>query len=143
MSVTIKVEDNSAEVMAQIDEALEKAFISIGEAAETYAKLLCPVGTPESTGIPGYIGGTLRGSITYATHTQHSSGESPAEPDDYAERAEPEEKSVVIGTNVYYATYVEQGTSKMRARPYLEPAMANHLQEYKGIFERYLNAISD
>lgn len=143
MNINVKVKDNSEETMAQIDEALENAFISIGEAAETYAKLLCPVGTPESTGIPGYIGGTLRGSITYATHTQHSSGQEPAGPDDYAERAVPDEKSVVIGTNVYYASYVEQGTSRMRKRPYLEPAMANHLQEYQSIFESYLNAISD
>lgn len=142
MSINIKIEDHSEEVMAEIDEALEKAFIAIGEAAETYAKLKCPVGTPESTGIPGYIGGTLRGSITYATHTQHSSGQEPASPDDYAEKATPDKHSVAIGTNVYYGPYIELGHRKPNPRPFLAPAIQDHLQEYQSIIERYLNSIS-
>lgn len=34
-----------------------------------------------------------------------------------------DESSVVVGTDVSYAKYVEQGTSKMEARPYLRPAL--------------------
>lgn len=37
---------------------------------------------------------------------------------------EPEsDESVVVGTDVSYAKYVEQGTSRMAARPYLRPAL--------------------
>lgn len=40
---------------------------------------------------------------------------------------EPEsDQSVVIGTDVHYAKYVEQGTSKMAARPYLRPALESN-----------------
>ena len=40
-----------------------------------------------------------------------------------------------IGTNVEYAPYVELGTSRTRAQPYLKPAVVNHSDEYKRIVE--------
>ena len=43
-----------------------------------------------------------------------------------------------IGTNVEYAPYVEMGTVNTPAQPYLEPAIMNHLEEYKDILEREL-----
>lgn len=43
-------------------------------------------------------------------------------------------KTVYIGTNVEYAPYVEKGTSKTKAQPFLEPAITNHVDEYKTIF---------
>lgn len=43
--------------------------------------------------------------------------------------------AVYIGTNVEYAPYVELGTSRMKARPFLGPAAENHGQEYKELFE--------
>lgn len=49
-----------------------------------------------------------------------------------------DEKTVYIGTNVEYAPYVEMGTSKTKAQPYLKPAATNHNDEYRAIIERYL-----
>lgn len=46
-----------------------------------------------------------------------------------------DENSVAIGTNVEYAIYQELGTSKMKAQPYLKPAVMEHLNEYKEIAE--------
>lgn len=43
------------------------------------------------------------------------------------------EQAAIIGSNVEYAAYVELGTSKMRARPYLRPAAENHAAEYKNL----------
>jgi HK97 gp10 family phage protein len=43
-------------------------------------------------------------------------------------------KTVYIGTNVEYAPYVEMGTSKTKAQPFLEPAITNHVDEYRTIF---------
>ena len=57
--------------------------------------------------------GTLRNSIT---HTYDS-------------------KFAYIGTNVEYAPYVENGTSKMKARPFLKPAATEHGEEYKKLME--------
>ena len=51
------------------------------------------------------------------------------------------EKAVYIGTNVEYAPYVELGTSKMAERPYLRPAVENHIQEYVDVFKSELQGI--
>ena len=49
-----------------------------------------------------------------------------------------DEDTAYIGTNVEYAPYVEFGTSKTAAQPYLRPAAQNHSEEYKRIIEHYL-----
>lgn len=46
--------------------------------------------------------------------------------------------SAYIGTNVEYAPYVEMGTSRMGAQPYLKPAATEHGEEYKQIVKTYL-----
>ena len=58
--------------------------------------------------------GNLRNSITHARY---------------------DENTEVIGTNVEYAPYVELGTVRMAARPYLRPAAENHTPEYKAVVE--------
>lgn len=117
MEMTFKMKDDFSALIeeaafSQIERALEK----VGLTAERYAKIACPVGTPESTGKKGYVGGTLRNSISH-THDKNT---------------------VYIGTNVEYAPYVEMGTKKMAARPYLGPAIVKHVQEYKSIIEQEL-----
>lgn len=52
--------------------------------------------------------------------------------------ARPGEEAVYIGTNVEYAPYVEYGTRRSRAQPYLEPAIQNHLGEYERIAKSFL-----
>ena len=42
-------------------------------------------------------------------------------------------EAAYIGTNVEYGPFIEFGTSKMRAQPYLEPAVTRHKDEYKEI----------
>ena len=44
-------------------------------------------------------------------------------------------QTVYVGTNVEYAPYVETGTWKMKAQPYLRPSIENHIQEYQKIFK--------
>lgn len=46
--------------------------------------------------------------------------------------------TVYIGTDVEYAKYVELGTSRMEARPHLEPAITGHIEEYKQIILDHL-----
>ena len=62
--------------------------------------------------------GRLRASITHDTR--------------------PEEESVYIGSNVFYSSYVEYGTSKAKAQPYLRPGIENNIDTYKSIAEGYL-----
>lgn len=60
--------------------------------------------------------GRLRNSITHETEQ------------DYA----------IIGTNVEYAPYQELGTSKMKAQPYLRPAVDQSQGDIKKILEQEL-----
>lgn len=135
----VRFEDNSAEVLSELGRARSRILEIIGLKIESYAKKLCPVGTPESTGKKGYRGGTLRNSIAHLVT----------------------EDSVTVGSNVEYAPYVELGTgpyfevppeweqfettpgagvgkSYVKPRPFLRPAIENHKDEFKKIAEREL-----
>lgn len=48
------------------------------------------------------------------------------------------EDTAYIGTNVEYAPYVELGTSRTRAQPYIKPSVADHVSEYQRIIEARL-----
>lgn len=48
-----------------------------------------------------------------------------------------DDDTAYIGTNVEYAPYVEYGTSRTKAQPFLKPAANNHADEYRAIFEYY------
>ena len=132
-------QNNIPEVLEALKGATEKALTEVGIKAEKYAKALCPVGTPESTGKKGYRGGTLRNCITFVV----------------------EGDELTIGSNVEYAPYVELGTGPyfntppewlqyvtekgsgeghgyVRPRPYLRPAIEDHLDEYKRIMQNEL-----
>lgn len=63
--------------------------------------------------------GRLRGSITH----QVSQGG----------------KSVVVGTNVEYAQYVELGTSRQKARPYLRNTITKNQSKYVDILKSELS----
>lgn len=68
--------------------------------------------------------GRLRNSITHDTRM--------------SERAE------YIGTNVEYAPYVELGTSRTKAQPFLKPAATDHISEYaKMVGESIKGAINN
>ena len=47
-----------------------------------------------------------------------------------------DDSQVIIGSDVPYASYVEEGTRNMRPRPYLRPAIVNHLDEYREVIRR-------
>lgn len=76
-----------------------------------------PVGTPESTGIPGYVGGTLKRSIGLDITDSGLTAE--------------------VEPAADYAAYVEYGTRFMEAQPYLKPAY----DEQKKKFIKDLNEL--
>lgn len=47
--------------------------------------------------------------------------------------------AVYIGSNVSYAVFVETGTVKQTAQPYLKPAATEHSETYKRIMEEELS----
>lgn len=48
------------------------------------------------------------------------------------------ENSVYIGTNVEYALYVHDGTSKMTPNRFMRNALENHRNEYIDIIKNYM-----
>ena len=49
-------------------------------------------------------------------------------------------KAVYIGTNVEYAPYVELGTSKQKAQPFLRPAATEHGNQYRQVLKDALGS---
>ncbi len=49
-----------------------------------------------------------------------------------------DKNTAYVGTNVEYAPYVEMGTKNTKAQPYLKPAIADHIREYKNTIEQEL-----
>lgn len=116
-----------------LDEAKARALEIIGGKAERYAKgKITEVGAVDT--------GALRNSITHAV----------------------EGDTAIVGSAIHYAPYVELGTGKhytpppewiennaargsgiiansVKPRPYLRPAVADHVDEYKRIFISELN----
>ena len=123
MDFEIKV-DNTAAILKATDEAIYNALDIIGNKAADYAAALAPAQT-----------GNLKNSMT--------------------SEVDMGEKAVYVGTAVEYAPYVEFGHHQQVGRyvpeigkrlvrefvpgkPFLKPAIENHLDEYKHILESEL-----
>jgi len=124
MALDFRTELHVDEVKHALSSQIYAALEACGIVAEGYAKGLCPVDT-----------GHLRNSITHNTDAG--------------------KKEVQIGSNVEYAPYVELGTgvhypggrrtpwiytdskgqthmtNGQRAKPYIKPAVSDHLDEYR------------
>lgn len=116
----VTIEDNSDLVRKALPDQLKMALTAIGMAGETNAKAHITdvvYNTPQS---PSYKRtGRLRNSLTY--------------------QVDENDLAVFIGSNVEYAIYIELGSSRMRPRPYLRPAITNHTDEYKRLAMEALN----
>ena len=118
-------------------EALQTGLAAVGAEAETNAKR-------EETMVDT---GRLRNSITWATkerggHAYTYQDDSGAEYTDVV-GAGAKEGEVWIGTNVYYAVFIEMG---VRGRPglyFLRKACQNYIERYKEILESALKALKD
>lgn len=139
----IKIEqDNSKEILNELHDALERALEKIGQVAEGHAKLYLTMSDAVDTG-------RLRNSVSHATHTniqslEYSWSESKkgrkvkGGSDSTVPKGAPEENHVVIGTNVEYGPIIEFGAKGRAPRPYLKPAIADHIQDYRAIIEEEL-----
>ena len=116
--IEVTLTSNKDEILEALGEQLGQAMIAIGMTAESNAKqeiTKAVYDTPESKS--GFVRtGRLRNSISYGVDT--------------------DEPAVYIGSNVEYAPYVELGTSKMRARPFLKPAVENYGEQYKDLLQQ-------
>ena len=121
----VHIDDHSDEYMEEVGDALEKALLEIGIHLEGEAK-------EELSNSPKRIDtGLLRNSITYALDgeaaaTSTYKADSGNESGSYSGTAPKEtdgNRSVIVGTNVEYAIYVHEGTSKMSPNRFLKNAL--------------------
>lgn len=102
----IKITSHVNEVKAELQSRIPTILEALGLQAEGNA-------ISEITTLGAVDTGRLRGSISHATDSE----------------------AAYVGTNVEYAPYVELGTYKMAARPFLKNSVANYTDEYKQIIE--------
>lgn len=132
--VTIKVNSNKQAILDEFRQQKKVALEAIGLQGETNAKM-------HITAVGAVASGILRNSISHDT----------------------DDDSAYIGTDVEYGVYVELGTGiyaseggrstpwvykddegnwhttvGMKPRPYLAPAVQEHIDEYKELVENYM-----
>lgn len=108
-AIKIKVVDNSQVFIRAKDDATQTILNEIGATAVKYAK----EDVPRPGHSKGYATGKLRDSIGYTI----------------------DGAAVRIYADRPYAYYVEVGTSRMDAQPFLRPAVINHTDEYRDMAE--------
>ena len=123
--------DNSKEYKDLLNQAIRRGLRTIGMRAETHAKENCPVDT-----------GYARNSITYALSGESAAvssyeadrgknGEPPKTGEYSGTMGEIEDNYVVIGSNVEYFPFIEEGARGREARHTLRKAATDHKDEYK------------
>lgn len=130
--MSFRTKDNTNEVLDALEDAFERGLEAIGMTAERYAKRdpAMPVDT-----------GYARNSITYAL-----SGKSPHITSYKADKGDKtgeysgtmngkKGEFVVIGSNVEYFPYIEEGGTNRTARHVLRRAAMEHTEEYKKLME--------
>lgn len=140
LSYTITLESNAPIVRAELPKAIEKCLYAMGvKAVEGAVTSISGRYTVSNQAVDT---GRLRASISFIT-AGGQSGESSnwsansQSGDKLTGKAEP--NSVIVGSNVDYAEYVHDGTSRMGGRPFLREGIdrtkAEMEQLVKGVLE--------
>ena len=127
--------DNSKEYKDLLNQAIRRGLRAIGMTAETYAKEDCPVDT-----------GYARNSITFALSGESANtssykadagknGEPPKTGEYRGTLGEIEDNYVVIGSNVEYFPFIEEGARGRQALHVLRKAATEHREEYENLMK--------
>ena len=123
--------DNSKEYIDLLNQAIRRGLRTIGMRAETHAKENCPVDT-----------GYARNSITHALSGETAAissyeadrgknGKPPEKGEYRGTLGEIDDNYVVIGSNVEYFPFIEEGARGRQALHVLRKAATDHKDEYK------------
>ena len=152
---TVDITDNSAEVLAALEQAKARALEIIGGKAEDYAKALVaplgPKGNPMRTQITAQlkqsidhkVNGdtvTVGSNLDFASYVELGTGNK------YEPSADWIQTTVKKGKNSGLAKWFFYDEEKGRVRiglpmsptPFLRPAIENHIGEYKNVIENEL-----
>jgi len=101
----------ATEIKRRAEKLKEKSTFEIGLVVEGQAKLLTPIKT-----------GRLAGSITTQSRTKGTKPDGEAFASDIIQKPA-SDSEVFVGTPVDYAPYIEYGTRRSSAQPFLRPAL--------------------
>lgn len=131
MDFKIEIEDNSGEVLKELENKMPELLNAMGN--ELYKSI-----TNFMTEDKIVDTGRLRGSISYSTpYTNYKNPSLANTMNDFIHGAN-EKDSVVYGSNVDYASYVETGTSRQRARNYVKTGTTRAIPQIKKVVENIL-----
>lgn len=129
--IEIKIEDNSAKVLEELENKLPEIMNGVGN--ELYKSIYNYMTEDKVVDT-----GRLRGSISYSTSQKDYKNPMLANKGDDFITGNKEPNSVVYGSNVEYASYVNSGTSKQRARKFIENGTYRAVPQIKKVVETIL-----
>ena len=123
--------DNSKEYKDLLNQAIRRGLRTIGMRAETHAKENCPVDTGyASNSITFALSGESAAISSYEAD-RGKNGEPPKTGKYSGTMGNTEDKYVVIGSNVEYFPFIENGARGRKALHILRKAATEHKDEYK------------
>jgi len=135
--MSIEIIDNSAKVKSQMGKNIEKTLVEMGLHWQRRATELATENDVVDTG-------RYRASLSFIT-PNFKSGRNQFAPDVKGKspitdklHGKAPDNTVIVGSNVEYAPYLEAGTSKMKARPVVGNAILYYKEEYEEIAAKNL-----
>lgn len=141
MANGVTLQSNVDAVNKKIDQAFAQAAEIIGSMAESHAKqYLTDSGAVDTGRLRNSVAHGVSGGKLSITEYTDNSGKVVGT---YGSASVPKDANykyiIMIGSNVFYAPFIELGTTRMAARPYLRPAIEQHKDEYKNVLKTLLN----
>lgn len=129
--IKVEIEDNSQKILDEFKKKMPEILDGIGN--EFYKSIYNFMTEDEVVDT-----GRLRGSISYSTPFKDYKNPTLANTGNDFITGNKEANSVVYGSNVEYASYVNSGTSKQRARKFMENGTYRAVPQVKNVVETIL-----
>lgn len=127
----INIEDNSAQFLRELERKMPEILSGCGN--EIYKGIYNFMTEDKVVDT-----GRLRGSISYSTPTENYNNPTMFNENTDFIKDVKEENTVVFGSNVPYASFVNSGTSKQRARKFIETGTYRAIPQVKKAVEKIL-----
>ena len=124
-------EDNSQKILNELDNKMPEILDGLGN--ELYKSIYNFMTTDKIVDT-----GRLRGSISYSTPFKEYSNLTLANKPEDVIKGIKQNDTVVYGSNVEYASYVNSGSSKQRARKFIENGTYCAVPQMKAVVEKIL-----
>lgn len=119
MGIDVSLQNNADKIRGEMTDRIRQALEAVGITAENNAVVEVNRAVYDTPPSPNYVRtGQLRNSIAHAVKS--------------------DEQCAVIGCRIEYAPDVELGNSRMKARPFIRPAVANYQGDYKNMFDQIM-----